>query len=334
MMIGPVRNRPPGVGDDMEPRKIFITGMSGYLGTCLCRELDRLDSVQRFLGMDLRAPLYKFNKGEFRRMDVTDPGLADWVSEVRPDVFIHLAYVVEQSHDEKLMRRVNFEGSRNALQAAARAEVPQVLVASSGTAYGAWPDNPARLKENDPLRPNPGFLYAVDKARVEKLCQEFLKERPRTILSLIRPCVVYGPGVNNYLSDLLTGPLLMSLRGYQPPLQFIHEDDVVGAILRILERRAQGPFNLAPPDTVSMEEVFALAQRLALWLPDWLATPLVKLEWALHIPMLRVSPAFLDYIRYSWAMDSTRLRDELGYRLRYSTRETVEIMLRAKGILP
>jgi UDP-glucose 4-epimerase len=61
--------------------------------------------------------------------------------------------------------------------------------------------------------------------------------------------------------------------------------------------------------------------------------PSVKLQWALRIPWLNLSAAFLDYIRYPWVVDSSRLRNEIGYRFKYSSWETVEILLRAKGIL-
>jgi len=314
-------------------RKVFITGVSGYLGTNLSRELERREWCEKIYGMDLRPPLYKLDKLEFRRMDINDQGLVEWVKQVKPDIFIHLAYVLQEMHDVELMHRVNFEGSKNALKAAEAGGVSQVLVASSGTAYGAWPDNPAALKEDAPLRANPGFHYAVDKARIEGLCREFSEKNPAVVMSIIRPCVVYGPLVNNYISDLLVSPVIIAPRGYDPPLQFIHEDDVIGAIIHILEKRSGGSINLAPEDTITMREIIELSRKPALFLPDWLVTPVVALQWALRIPWLNFSTAFLDYIRRPWVLDSAKLRNQIGYKFRYSSRETVEIMLRAKGLI-
>lgn len=318
----------------MEKKKIFITGMSGYLGGNLCRELDRLDWVEKFYGMDIKQPLYKYSKAEFRKMDINDPALADWMAEVKPDVLVHLAYLMEEIHDHNLMRRVNFDGSKNALRAAAKSGARQVLIASSGTAYGAWPDNPARLKESDALKANPGFLYAVDKVNIEKLAAEFKADHPETVVSIIRPCVVYGPFVNNYISQLLDHYLIMGLRGFNPPLQFIHEDDVASAIIRILDKQAGGAFNLAPADTITMLDLLELSKRPYILFPDWLLTPAVNLLWQLRIPLLDFSTAFLDYIRHPWVLDNSKLVTELEFKYRYSTRETAEIMLRAKGWLP
>ncbi len=246
---------------------------------------------------------------------------------------VHLAYILEETHNLGLMHRVNFEGSKNALEAAGRAGVKQILVASSGTAYGAWPDNPAALKEDHALNANPGFHYAVDKVKVEGLCRECTQKHPQVILSLIRPCVVYGPNVSNYLSELFDMPVLTTIRGFNPPLQFVHEDDVVKAVISILEKKGQGPFNIAPEDTITMAEICRMSGKLQVRIPYPLVRLIVGLTWASRLPMYNFSTAFLDYIRYPWVVDSGRIRNELGYRFRYSSRETVEIILRGKGIL-
>ena len=318
----------------MAGKKIFITGMAGYLGGNLCRELEHCDWCEKFYGMDLKKPLYKYDKCEFRQMDNNDPALVDWVKEIRPEVMIHLAYVLQELHDVELMHHINFDGSRNALLAAAAGGVKQVLVASSGTAYGAWPDNPPRLKEDAVLRPNPGFHYAVDKVRIEELCREFSVAHPGVVMSIIRPCVVYGPFVNNYISDLLDHYLILGIRGFDPPLQFVHEDDVRAAILRIVEKDAGGVFNIAPEDTITMNEIIETTRRPHVLLPDWLVRQAVQLTWSLRLPLFNFSPAFLDYIRYPWVVEPSRLINELGFKYNYSSRETVEIMLRAKGWLP
>ena len=318
----------------MGAKRVFITGMGGYIAGVLCRELTHVDWCGRVYGMDVKKPLAKFGKAEFRQMDINDPELVSWVAELKPDIFIHLAFIVDPIPDEAKMNRVNVEGTRNALAAAVAGGSRQVLVASSGTAYGVWPDNPVPLTEASAIRPHPTFKYARDKSEVEFLCREFMAQHPEVLMSVIRPCVVYGPLVNNYLSNLLTGlPLIMGIRGYDPPLQFIHEDDVAGGIIALLEREARGPFNFAPPDTLTVREAVALTKKPALYLPEKLAEVLIDASWRLQLPLLKAPPSFVDFLRYPWVLDSTRLRDEVGYKFRYSTRETVEIMLRAKGVI-
>ncbi len=318
----------------MGKKKVFVTGMGGYLAGVLCRELDHADWCESVAGMDVKPPLYKYDKAEFRTMDVNAPELARWVAEFKPDVMAHLAFILKPTPDDALMERVNVDGTANVLKAAEAAGVRQALVASSGTAYGAWPDNPVPLKETDELRPSREFKYSADKGRVEELCREHAERCPESLVSVIRPCVVYGPLVNNFLSDLITKfPLAPGLKGYGPPLQFIHEDDVARGIMMMIERDAVGAYNFAPSDYVTMSEVVAMAGKRSLSLPDSLVEPLLGFNWRHQLSEFQLPPSFLEFMRYPWVLDNSKLTDELGYEFRYSTRETVEIMLRAKGVV-
>ena len=65
---------------------------------------------------------------------------------------MHLAFILNPSHDEELMYDVDVNGTHNVLEAAAEAGIGQVLVTSSTVAYGAFPDNPVPLTEDDPVR--------------------------------------------------------------------------------------------------------------------------------------------------------------------------------------
>ncbi|ACL03335.1 NAD-dependent epimerase/dehydratase [Desulfatibacillum aliphaticivorans] len=318
----------------MKRKKVFVTGMSGYVGQCLCRELDRGTYCGKFYGMDVKEPLYKFTKGEFRKMDVNDPALAEWIKEIQPDVIVHLAYVLQPSHDSAGMRKINVDGTKNVLDAAKKAGVKQILVTSSGTAYGAWPDNPVPITEDDPIRRHPGFQYARDKADMEAILAEFVEENPDIITSWVRPCIIYGPNVDNYISQLFTLPIAMDLKGCpSPQLQFVHEDDVVAALMFLLKKEARGPYNLAPPDTMTLSEVNALSGKPAAPLTPSLMGAIFRTTWALGLPILKVPESFLDFVQYPWVLDTSKLMD-LGFKYTYSTRETIEIMLRAKGIIP
>ena len=92
-------------------------------------------------------------KTEFERLDVRDRGAVHSVLErVRPDALVHLAFILNPSHDEEFTYDVDVNGTHNVLEAADKAGTRQVLVTSSGVAYGAFPDNPVPLTEDDPVR--------------------------------------------------------------------------------------------------------------------------------------------------------------------------------------
>ena len=94
------------------------------------------------------------------------------------DVLVHLAAIVDPIADEALMTRVNVEGTRRVLDAAAAVGVRKIIRLSTTAVYGAWPTNPLPLTEDAPLRPNPGFNAAVHAAEVERLLAEWQHEHP------------------------------------------------------------------------------------------------------------------------------------------------------------
>src|SRR4051812_18776137 len=128
------------------------------------------------------------------------------------------------------MYEIDVGGTHNVLEACSAAGVGQVLVTSSATAYGAFPDNPVPLTEEHPVRGVPDFEYARDKAESDRLCQLWGLRHPDRVMTIVRPCIVFGPNVNNYLVRLWTKqPFVAEFGLGDPGLQFVHEDDVVSA---------------------------------------------------------------------------------------------------------
>ena len=260
-------------------------------------------------------------------MDMNSANLADLLMDLQPDVLIHLAFIVNPIHNEKHMSRVNIDGTENILNATEAAGVSQIMVASSGTAYGAWPDNPVPLKETDPIREHSTFRYAKDKAVVEDMCARYMERNPDSVLSIIRPCIVYGKNVDNYISYIFTLPLVPQIIGHDTAQQFVHEDDVTGSMLAILQEEGRGAFNLAPDDTILMSEVVKKSGKASISLPFVFAKIGAKLLWLLRFPMLSFPPSFIDYVCFPWVLDNTRIQDEMGYTFKYSSSETLDIML-------
>ncbi|MBW1989861.1 MAG: NAD-dependent epimerase/dehydratase family protein [Deltaproteobacteria bacterium] len=311
---------------------VLVTGMSGYIGSALCRLMDVSPDVERFVGMDVKKPLEKYDKGRFRLMDVNDPSLFDWVAETRPQAMVHLAFVLNPTHDEKRMAEINLSGTQKALDAAAEAGVRRILVTSSATAYGAWPDNPVPLRETDPIRPHPGFAYARHKGELEHWMDAWEKENSGVELIRVRPCIVFGPRVGNFLSRMLTMPFGVILREHRASLQFVHEDDVARALLHLLLHAPAGPYNLAPPDAVELSEIYKMCGKRTFAVSDKTLIRAAALTWRLRLPPPASPPGFVDFVRYPWLVDPAKLLST-GYAFRYSSKETVEIMLRAKGRL-
>ena len=153
------------------------------------------------------------------------------------------------------MYDVDVNGTHNVLDAAAAAGVGQVLVTTSAVAYGAFPDNPVPLTEDDPVRGVARFSYARDKTESDRICQLWAHEHPDRVLTIVRPCIVFGPNVDNYLVRLWTKtPFTADVGTLDQQIQFVHEDDVVEAVTGLLLGRHGGAYNVAGDGLMTMRE--------------------------------------------------------------------------------
>ena len=94
-------------------------------------------------------------------------------------------------------------GTRRFLEGCDAGGVPQVVFFSSATAYGAHPANTELLTEDAPLRDDFHFTYSREKGEGERLFQSFAKAHPSAIVQIVRPTIVGGPNVSNYIFRML-----------------------------------------------------------------------------------------------------------------------------------
>ena len=312
--------------------RYLITGGSGYIGSRLVAHLSAREGTERITIADVRPPKHYQPKTSFKELDVRDrAGAQALLEEVRPDALVHLAFLLDPIHDEALMYDVDVNGTQNVLDAAAATGVKQVLVTSSATAYGAFPDNPQPLEEHHPVRGQPSFSYARDKAEADRLCQLWAHENPDAVMTIVRPCQVFGPTVNNYLVRLwLNQPFQLDTGGPDLPLQFVHEDDLADALVLLLEGRHPGAFNVAAADTISGRECGEMIGLKSRRMPLGAARRLAGAMWKLR--RAEAPPGALEFALHPWVVSNERLLG-VGWEPKHSSRETFEITMRAHGKL-
>jgi UDP-glucose 4-epimerase len=314
--------------------RYVITGGSGYIGSRLVERLVERDDVERIVIADIRPPRSFRPKVEFAQLDVRDAaGARALLEREQPDVLVHLAFVLNPMHDQDAMYDIDVGGTHNVLEAASAAGVGQVLVTSSATAYGAFPDNPVPIGEDWPVRGVPDFEYARDKTESDRLCQLWALRHPDRVMTIVRPCIVFGPNVDNYIvRGFVRQPFAPDIGGYDTPVQFVHEDDVVDALIRLLEGRHGGAFNLAGDGMMTWGEASDLIGIPRRKLPKSLFWRFAKLMWRLRAS--ESPPGNLHFLIHPWVVSTDRLKQATGWSPRYTSRETFEITMRAHGKLP
>ncbi len=314
-------------------QRIAVTGSSGYFGRKFVEYVKSIDAGCRVLGIDVVSPR-SAQPDEFHRLDIRSPETARRLEEFQPDTVVHLAFVVNPIHDAKLMHDINIGGLRNVLDAVHRIRPERFLTASSATVYGARPEAAQPLDENAELHACRKFQYSADKLELEHLLAEFEATHRDMAVSWVRPCMIHGPGVDNYLSRLMLHiPFVCLLDGQDTPLQFVHEDDLVAATWTILRHGGRGAFNVAPPDWVQASDMALESGRRAVSVPFWMVQLTAFVWWHLRLPLFRCPPALYGYLRNPWLVSPSRLMRECGFVFQYSSLATLRELLRANGKL-
>lgn len=302
---------------------VAITGVGGLVGRRLAEELGARADVSRILGLDVRMPDgLDVPRLTVRHVDIREPGLGSHLDGV--DVVINLAAQVDPVRDEDTMRAINVGGAQNVLRAAADAGVSHVIHLSSAVVYGAHRDNDLPLTEASPLRPNPDFAYASQKAEVDRFIEEWAPQHPQVTVSVLRPAIIAGPGVENFISRLLEVPRPVAVAGHKPPLQFVHVDDVVDAITHLVAHPVAGVFNLASEGWLSFDEVLAISGRRFTFLGEEVAFAAASRMWELGIG--EAPAGFIHYLMHPWVMSVESLM-ATGWRPERSNRDALSALV-------
>jgi UDP-glucose 4-epimerase len=187
--------------------------------------------------------------------------------------------------------------------------------------YGAWATNPVPLTEDASLRPNPGFGPAVHAAEVERLLHEWGLDHPEATVTVLRAAPVLGAGAEHLWARLLAGWRRPRVRGEGAPVQVLHVDDLVDALVRTVTADHPGVFDVAAAGWLGTDEVRTLLTRGALPAapPDVVRRVLAR-SWRSGIA--DVPPAVLPYLVQPWVIATDRL-EAIGWRPAHTNEETL-----------
>ncbi|SDI72782.1 NAD-dependent epimerase/dehydratase family protein [Pseudomonas panipatensis] len=315
--------------------RVMITGAAGYIGQHLINELAIQHLDWTLIAADVRSlPSQGLRHNvEPMLLDIGHPKqVMDGVRACRPDAIVHLAAVINPPADMSLARlhAIEVGGSKRLIAAAGENAVRQLIVASSGAAYGFHPDNPELIDESHPLRGHSQFVYARHKHEIEQLLEEARSTYPQMRQLILRPGTILGRGAHNPVIDLFRRRSILGLSGRCGGVGFIWVQDVVNVIRQGLERGSEGIYNLAGDGALSLREIAEILDKPYRALP----APLLRGALAVLKPLglSRYGPEQVDFLRYRPVLDNRRLKEEFGYCPRYSSREAFMAFLAARGL--
>ncbi|MDA2892609.1 NAD-dependent epimerase/dehydratase family protein [Mycolicibacterium sp. BiH015] len=308
-------------------RRIVVTGASGNVGAGVLRTLARLEPDAEVIGVCRRPP--PDNSGFYHGVHwyAVDLSAPDAAAQLVPamrgsDVVIHLALAILPVDDEEYLYRANVLGTQAVLDAMTEAGVGHLVYASS---LGIYSPGPGRLvSEESPTAGQGASTYSRHKVLVESLLDDFEARNPGTVVSRFRPTVVVQRDAASEIRSLYLGPFIprAALRLLQRralpvlplpndlSLQFVHADDVGDAVIRLMQSRARGSFNIAS-DVLDRKQLAALVGARPIDVdPSLMRRAVVALH---RLGVVAVTPGWYDVATRSPLMDTAKARQELGW---------------------
>lgn len=293
---------------------LLITGVSGYLGGLVLEALAGEPSAERIVGVDVKPPRGATRKLEFHRLDVRDPRIMELMAGC--DAVLHMAFVLDEIRDKELTYDININGSRNVFDSCLGAGVPWIIHLSSMAVYGPHPDNPVPLTESDFPRGAPDCYYCYSKAQIEHYLRWLGRANPELDITVLRPTVILGEKIDNTVSWMFARRFAASIKGRDPLAQFIHEQDLVEAVMLVLRERALGTYNITSDDYIRLSEMMERAGMIAPAVPKKLLCRLADISF--RVGTSPVSSHWIRMFSESMVGTSERLK-ELGWRPTYTS---------------
>ncbi|NUW33663.1 NAD-dependent epimerase/dehydratase family protein [Nonomuraea sp. SMC257] len=321
---------------------VLVTGVSRHIGARVASVLAADPDISRVIGVDTVPPPSLTRDGgislgrtEFVRVDLRSPDIAQVIAAADIDTVVHMSLVSAPSRTtgRALMKEHNVIGAMQLLGACQRsATVRRVVVRSTTAVYGSSPRDPAVFTEDLEPHDGPVHGYAKDAAEAEGYVRGFARRRPDISVSLLRFANFMGPGVDSPLTRYFTQPVLPTVFGFDPRLQFVHEDDAVEVLRRMATEDHPGTFNVAGAGVLLLSQCARRAGRASMPL----LAPAFRMlgDAARRAGLVDYSPEQVRLMSHGRVVDCSRLEAELGWKPKFTTGAAFDDFLRSRRLRP
>jgi len=304
---------------------IAVTGINGFQGSAVLRLLGANSHYERIIAVDKKKPKTLPKKTKFYRLDLTetlaDAKLADIFRKEKVKYVVHCAFPITPLHDSSRAHELQSIGTMYLLNACAAQNIHKLILASTTDVYGAHPTNPNYLTEEHPARGGAKSQFIRDKVDAENQVLKYARRRPHAVVTVLRPCTVLGPHIHNFKTKFVHRPVVFTVMGYDPLLQFVHEDDLVEAFRIVLEEDHRGIFNIIGHGVLPLSRVLQLAGKVSIPVPSSILYPVTRLMWAFDI--FPGPASHLDFLKYLCVADGRKAEKELAFKPQYSAKEAL-----------
>lgn len=305
------------MSESTERQKVLVLGVAKGQGRLLARRLSRSAQV---VGVDRDPWRRRPAETPFYRVDVRTREFEDVVRTERPDAIVHLGFIHDFSVSPAQRYDINVRGTKKLMDHCRTYGVAKLVVLSTSYVYGALPENPSFMDEEHPLSGSRNYPEIRDLVELDTLASAFMWQHPEIRTSVLRPVPTLGYYVTNAMATYLRQRVVFVMMGFDPMLQFMHEEDLADALAQAAERGLRGVYNVTGPGEVPLSVAIRETGGRSLPLPEIVARPL--LARLFRFGLIGVPPGAIDYIKFPCTISGERFARQTGFRPLFGLKES------------
>ena len=313
--------------------KIAITGGNSFLISLALKRLLDLPEFSEIHVFDLYAPHIVSEKIVFHRLNLTADDTSETVAKILTrnhiDTFIHGALFSGPTRNRYRHHEVESIGTFHILNACAEAQIKRLIVTSATFIYGALPKNPNYIKENYPLKSQKPY-FVKTRIDVESQIQDFAKNYKNTKVLVLRFAPILGPNSTNIRSRYFLSGIVPKVLGYDPLLQFIHEEDALKALMLALRSEESGVYNIVGKGIIALSTAVHLSGKLPVPFPPRLCKIFFAAGYSSYI--WNLPPEMVPFFQYLCVADGCKAHKKLGFRAKYSSRQALKAIIEVEKL--
>ncbi|MBO0846275.1 MAG: NAD-dependent epimerase/dehydratase family protein [Nocardioides sp.] len=302
---------------------VLVTGVSRDLGRRFARSLAAEAGVDRVVGVDAVPPQRDIGDVTFVRADIRNPVIAKVIAKEDVDTVVHMSVIATpgSTGGRGTMKELNIIGTMQLLAACQKAPgIRNLVVKSTSTVYGASSRDPAMFTEDMEPRRQPSSGYAKDVAEIEGYVRGFGRRRPDVRVTTLRLANVLGPHVTSPTTSYFRLPVIPTVLGFDPRLQFVHERDLMRVLTHAVHSEIPGTYNIAGDGVMLLSQAVRRLRKPTV--------PLVRPAVGAVASVLKsarmadFSPEQLGFLTFGRGIDTTRMREDLRFEPEYTSEQT------------
>ncbi|MFB2704997.1 MULTISPECIES: UDP-glucose 4-epimerase family protein [Marinobacter] len=313
----------------MSKQRVLVTGASGFVGSAVVKRLLAQSDSYEVVAVARTA---RADDGPgFRSVSGLELlNCEGWAAALHGvDVVVHCAARAHVMKDQSLdplaeYRRVNVDGALNLASEASKAGVKRFVFISTVKVHGEDTNRRAPFCEAD--KPVPEDAYARSKHEAELKLKAFCEQAGMELV-VVRPPLVYGPGVKGNFASLLklcNLPIPLPFGSMKNKRSMVYVGNLADFLVQCvsLPAAAREVFLVSDDETLSLTELLAELRRAQGRSPWLVIVPVFLFRFA---AVLLGKSSSIERLTGELRIDSTKARHVLGWSAPYSVKEGLKL---------